>query len=48
MIILTLVALLISGGAAPVFVGILATYDLVIMGFIFRKKLLTLFKLSHE
>lgn len=47
MIILTLLALLISGGTVPVFIGILATYDLVIIGFIFRKKLLSLFKVPE-
>ena len=48
MIILTLLALLISGGAAPVFIGVLLTYDLLFLALVFRKKIFSLFKLKME
>lgn len=48
MIILTLLAVLISAGNIPIFIALLAVYDVLIAAFIGRKKLLTLFKLSSD
>ena len=48
MIILTLLAVLISAGNIPIFITILAVYDVLIAAFIGRKRILSLFKLSAE
>lgn len=48
MIILTLLAVIISGGKIPVFIALLAVYDVLIAAFIGRKRILSLFKLSAE
>lgn len=47
MIILTVLALIISQGAAPVFLGVLLTYDLLIIAAFNRHRILSLFKIKE-
>ena len=47
MIILTFTALAISGGSIPVFIGILITYDLIIIAAFNRRRILKAFKIKE-
>ena len=48
MITLVFLAVVISGGNIPIFIAILAIYDVLIAAFIGRKRILSLFKLPQE
>lgn len=48
MIILVFLAVVISGGNIPVFITILGLYDLLIIAFIKKDKILNLFRIKKE